>query len=221
MSRERSRCVEERSTVGWRPGTTFQQVLDEVRFEVARQLLGESSISLDDVAATLGYAGIGRPALAADPYPMQSSSSRLADEAQAMLEGLRSEDHELAIKQIVVGYRPGPAAGRRGHAANRCCVSDTAETDRTGCAGYCGRLRRRRATRDQRRSRPLRNMTGFDLQYEFPTIFMTAQTADRFRRRLIGSGAVTCLFKPFSEAALLKAGRGRALAAMRLARVPV
>ena len=39
-------------------GTTFQQVLDKVRFDVARQLLGESDIPLDDVAATLGYAGV-------------------------------------------------------------------------------------------------------------------------------------------------------------------
>ncbi len=39
-------------------GTTFQEVLDQVRFEVARQLLGDSEIALDDVAATLGYAGI-------------------------------------------------------------------------------------------------------------------------------------------------------------------
>ena len=39
-------------------GTTFQQVLDEVRFEVARQLLAGSGIALDDVAATLGYSGV-------------------------------------------------------------------------------------------------------------------------------------------------------------------
>jgi AraC-like DNA-binding protein len=39
-------------------GTTFQRVLDEVRFEVACQLLGDSDIALDDVAATLGYAGV-------------------------------------------------------------------------------------------------------------------------------------------------------------------
>ena len=39
-------------------GTTFQQVLDKVRFDVARQLLGQSDIPLDDVAATLGYAGV-------------------------------------------------------------------------------------------------------------------------------------------------------------------
>lgn len=39
-------------------GTTYQQILDQVRFEVACQLLVNSRISLDDVAATLGYAGV-------------------------------------------------------------------------------------------------------------------------------------------------------------------
>ena len=39
-------------------GTSFRHVLDEVRFEVARQLLADSNIALDDVAATLGYAGV-------------------------------------------------------------------------------------------------------------------------------------------------------------------
>ena len=37
-------------------GTTFQCVLDEVRFSVARQLLATSEMCLDDVAASLGYA---------------------------------------------------------------------------------------------------------------------------------------------------------------------
>jgi AraC-like DNA-binding protein len=39
-------------------GTTFQRVLDQVRFDVARHLLSNSDIALDDVAATLGYAGV-------------------------------------------------------------------------------------------------------------------------------------------------------------------
>ena len=39
-------------------GTTFQQVLDTVRFEVARQLLSDSDLALDDVAAALGYADV-------------------------------------------------------------------------------------------------------------------------------------------------------------------
>lgn len=39
-------------------GTTFQQVLDEVRFEVARQLLSYSRVALDDIAASLGFAGV-------------------------------------------------------------------------------------------------------------------------------------------------------------------
>jgi AraC-like DNA-binding protein len=39
-------------------GTTFQEVLDQVRFEVARQLLADTSVAIDDVAAALGYAGV-------------------------------------------------------------------------------------------------------------------------------------------------------------------
>jgi len=39
-------------------GTTFQRVLDGVRFSVACELLSMSEISLDDVAATLGYAAV-------------------------------------------------------------------------------------------------------------------------------------------------------------------
>ena len=39
-------------------GTTFREVLDQVRFDVARHLLAETVVSLDDVAATLGYAGV-------------------------------------------------------------------------------------------------------------------------------------------------------------------
>jgi AraC-like DNA-binding protein len=39
-------------------GTTFQRVLDDVRFEVACDLLANSSAHLDDIAATLGYAAV-------------------------------------------------------------------------------------------------------------------------------------------------------------------
>jgi AraC-like DNA-binding protein len=39
-------------------GLTFQQVLDQVRFEVARELLANTLVAIDDVAATLGYASI-------------------------------------------------------------------------------------------------------------------------------------------------------------------
>jgi AraC-like DNA-binding protein len=39
-------------------GTTFQRVLDEVRFDVARDLLSNSNAHLDDIAATLGYAAV-------------------------------------------------------------------------------------------------------------------------------------------------------------------
>lgn len=39
-------------------GTTFQAVLDDVRFEVARQLLVHTNMGLDDIAASLGYAAV-------------------------------------------------------------------------------------------------------------------------------------------------------------------
>jgi len=38
-------------------GTTFKEVLEEVRFEAARQLLESTDLSLDDIAGALGYAG--------------------------------------------------------------------------------------------------------------------------------------------------------------------
>ena len=55
-------------------------------------------------------------------------------------------------------------------------------------------------------------MTGPDLQRELarrgqsiPIIFITAQKDDTVRPRLLERGAVECLFKPFSDAALQKA----------------
>ena len=55
-------------------------------------------------------------------------------------------------------------------------------------------------------------MSGPDLQQELalrgeaiPIVFITAHADEAARRRLIEDGAVDCLFKPFSEAALLAA----------------
>lgn len=55
-------------------------------------------------------------------------------------------------------------------------------------------------------------MSGPDLQQELrirrqeiPIIFITAQRDETVRSRLIEQGAVECLFKPFSETALLEA----------------
>ncbi len=55
-------------------------------------------------------------------------------------------------------------------------------------------------------------MTGPDLQRELarrrqpiPIIFITAQTDEALRPRLLAAGAVECLFKPFSQSALLDA----------------
>ncbi|GLS33527.1 Response regulator receiver domain-containing protein [Mesorhizobium albiziae] len=55
-------------------------------------------------------------------------------------------------------------------------------------------------------------MTGPDLQRELerrglpiPIVFITAHRDDTVRPRLLAQGAVECLFKPFSEAALQEA----------------
>jgi len=55
-------------------------------------------------------------------------------------------------------------------------------------------------------------MSGPDLQreltlrrQEIPIIFITAHADTSVRRRLLEQGAVECLFKPFSETALLEA----------------
>ena len=55
-------------------------------------------------------------------------------------------------------------------------------------------------------------MSGPDLHQELirrrreiPIVFITAQSNETVRSRLLGDGAVECLFKPFSEAALLDA----------------
>src|SRR5215813_8975536 len=55
-------------------------------------------------------------------------------------------------------------------------------------------------------------ISGPDLQQELmrrrqeiPIIFITAHENETVRRRLLEDGAVECLFKPFSESALLEA----------------
>ena len=55
-------------------------------------------------------------------------------------------------------------------------------------------------------------MSGPELQQELirrrqeiPIVFITAQRDETIRPRLLGRGAVECLFKPFSETALIDA----------------
>jgi FixJ family two-component response regulator len=55
-------------------------------------------------------------------------------------------------------------------------------------------------------------MSGPDLQrelarrrHEIPIVFITAHVNEAVRPRLLEQGAVECLFKPFSDAALLRA----------------
>jgi FixJ family two-component response regulator len=63
-------------------------------------------------------------------------------------------------------------------------------------------------------------MSGPDLQrelkrtkQEIPIVFITAHANETVRPRLIEEGAVACLYKPFTETALLEALRS----ALRLA----
>ena len=56
------------------------------------------------------------------------------------------------------------------------------------------------------------DMTGPDLQRELkrrglqiPIVFITAHRDDTVRARMLQQGAVECLFKPFSESALVEA----------------
>lgn len=58
----------------------------------------------------------------------------------------------------------------------------------------------------------LPGMSGPDLQRELnlrgqqiPIVFVTAQKDERVRSRVLEQGAVDCLFKPFSDTALLEA----------------
>jgi FixJ family two-component response regulator len=55
-------------------------------------------------------------------------------------------------------------------------------------------------------------MSGLDLQQELarlghaiPIVYITAHKSEAIRPRLLGLGAVECLFKPFSDAALHEA----------------
>jgi len=55
-------------------------------------------------------------------------------------------------------------------------------------------------------------MSGPDLQRELlrrqltiPIVFITAQSDEETRARVLAQGAVACLLKPFSQAALLEA----------------
>jgi FixJ family two-component response regulator len=58
----------------------------------------------------------------------------------------------------------------------------------------------------------LPGMSGFALQQELgrrgtrlPIVFITAQGDESLKPRVLAAGAVACLFKPFSDAALIEA----------------
>ena len=63
-------------------GTTFREVLEDVRFEAARQLLSATQLVLDDIAAALGYAGAS-PFTRAFRRRSGTTPGKWRDEAQA------------------------------------------------------------------------------------------------------------------------------------------
>ena len=71
-------------------GTTFQALLDQVRFETARQLLEWTHLSLDDVAAALGYASVSpfmrsfRRWTGTTPGKWRSGTERVVSREEAM-----------------------------------------------------------------------------------------------------------------------------------------
>ena len=68
------RLAMHRRTLNRRPealGMTFREVLEDVRFEAARQLLESTELPLDDIADALGYAGVS-------PLPTPSGAAPAA-----------------------------------------------------------------------------------------------------------------------------------------------
>ena len=69
------------------------------------------------------------------------------------------------------------------------------------CADQVSDPRRRHAGHERARS-----ATGIELRrQEIPIVFITAHGDETVRPRLLEQGAVECLFKPFSDTALLEA----------------
>jgi AraC-like DNA-binding protein len=68
-------------------GITFRDVLDEVRYEVARQLLALSHLSIDDIAAALGYASASPFVRSFKRWSGQSPGQWRRETAAAPLQG--------------------------------------------------------------------------------------------------------------------------------------
>ena len=75
-------------------GTTFREVLEEVRFEAACQLLSATHLALDDIAAALGYAGVS---------PFTRAFRRLSGTSPGQW---RREAHERRARNL---SRPDPS----------------------------------------------------------------------------------------------------------------
>lgn len=88
-------------------GTSFQHVLDDVRFQVARELLA-SDIALDDIAATLGYSTV---------TPFMRTFRRWSGTTPGRWRGQVREESSIPFQQFALPY--SASINRTSHAASR------------------------------------------------------------------------------------------------------
>jgi AraC-like DNA-binding protein len=81
-------------------GTTFREVLDQARFDLACQLLTDSHMSLDDVAAMLGYAGVS---------PFMRTFRRWAGTTPARWRRAATAYRAATAERVAPAYRAAPA----------------------------------------------------------------------------------------------------------------
>ena len=130
-------------------GTTFQNVLDQVRCEVARQLLCYSQVALDDIAASLGYAGVSpfmrsfRRWTGLSPGRLRRLAVKEQFDAGALVAHVSPDGRGSPTGAGAYGLRaahpappskrvPGPGRKRSKHAASGLTASGARAADRRG-----------------------------------------------------------------------------------------
>jgi AraC-like DNA-binding protein len=88
-------------------GTSFQHVLDDVRFQVARELLA-SDIALDDIAATLGYSTV---------TPFMRTFRRWSGTTPGRWRGMVRGESSIPVQPFARPY--SASSNRTSHAASR------------------------------------------------------------------------------------------------------
>ena len=123
-------------------GTTFQCVLDEVRCEVARQLLCYSEVALDDIAASLGYAGVSpfmrsfRRWTGLSPGRLRRLSLKSRYDVNfVMIDARREERMRGRAPARPVSYQLESGVGRAAAQLTQRCTACDSHRSKRGCAG--------------------------------------------------------------------------------------